>query len=415
MPRSFIPQKTNIFFTSHDTRFSFPTRERKNPFSLGSSMLSPVIPHPKSAADIISPHSPSSTGSPVTAWSKKLGEYIKGDKKNSNLKKRSQTILRNCHDKAEECGHFIFEGNPGEKQWAASLLNFMVSPQHTEVNLSELQGYEKHVIVEIIKEKNHKLFDTILHGNRKNCKAIILYDTDQLSTDALSYIKWMLEKFKGCNKVFFCCSDASKVQSTKPLCTFVQLLEPSNEEILKVLAFIANQEGIHSPHQLANKIANNARNNLTQAIRSFEATWHFKYISSLKEAQVIKTGWEDKIANIARNVIEDQKSICHGLYNIRELQNLLEHNADPGFIFQALKEELKRIPPEQLQPQFDKLYDEYQKNYTTKKYLASAQQEEFGKRQNDPRKNVQQFMRIEAHTTTILNSKFAIDNQPEHP
>lgn len=41
-----------------------------------------------------------------------------------------------------------------------------------------------------------------------------------------------------------------------------------------------------------------------------------------------------------------------------------------------------------------------QKNHATMKYLASAhQQEESGKRQNDPRKNVQQFMRIEGKTS----------------
>ncbi|KAL0397469.1 UNVERIFIED_CONTAM: Replication factor C subunit [Sesamum calycinum] len=342
-----------------------------------------------------------------------------------------QAIVRNWRDKGEECGHLIFEGNPGvgkrtmigaflreafgeDKVQGEALgsihVNLKVSRQHVEVNLSELKGYEKHVIVELIKEKN-QTSDTTLGCNEENCKAIVLHEADKLSTDALSYIKWMLEKFKGCNKVFFCCSDAKKLQEIKPLCTYVQLLEPSIEEILHVLSFIATQEGIQLPHELAYKIANNSKNNLRQAIRSFEATWHFN--TTLTEDQDIKTGWEDKIANIARNVLEEQSP--KQLYNIRgELQTLIEHNVAPEFIFQTLKEELEKILPDQLQPQFDHLYEEYQKNRANKNHCSSAhQQEELGNRQNDQKKNVQQFMRIEEFIARFMSwyKGFAIKNK----
>ncbi|KAL0425500.1 UNVERIFIED_CONTAM: Replication factor C subunit [Sesamum radiatum] len=287
-----------------------------------------------------------------------------------------QAIVRNWRDKGEECGHLIFEGNPGvgkrtmigaflreafgedkvQAREESKKFYLKVSRQHVEVNLSELKGYEKHVIVELIKEKNQ---------------------TSDTTLDAMKRIvKWMLEKFKGCNKVFFCCSDAKKLQEIKPLCTYVQLLEPSIEEILHVLSFIATQEGIQLPHELAYKIANNSKNNLRQAIRSFEATWHFN--------------WRFKPNN-------KNPSASTRLYNIRgELQTLIEHNVAPEFIFQTLKEELEKILPDQLQPQFDHLYEEYQKNRANKNHCSSAhQQEELGNRQNDQKKNVQQFMRIE--------------------
>ncbi|XP_075478924.1 replication factor C subunit 3-like [Primulina tabacum] len=281
------------------------------------------------------------------------------------------------------------------------LVNLKVSPQHIEVNLSELKGYEKHVIAELIQEKNQKLPITTLQHGRENCKAIIINDADKLSTDASSYIKWMLEKFKGCNKVFFCCRDSAKLYPLKPNCTLVQLLEPSNEEILAVLAFIAKQEGIQLPQKLANQMAKNSKNNLRQAIRSFEATCQFNRSSSLKEDQDIKTGWEDKIADIAQNVIEEQSP--KQLYNIRgELQNLIEHNVDPEYLFQNIVEELKKNLPDQLEEQFDNLYNDYQKNQAVKKYLTPQNlQEVEGKRHNDPRKNVQQFMRIEGIKETI--------------
>ncbi|CAA2986674.1 replication factor C subunit 3-like [Olea europaea subsp. europaea] len=179
----------------------------------------------------------------------------------------------------------------------------MVSTQHIEVNLSELKGYEKHIIVELIEENNSES-DKAFQCNQESCKIIILYEADKLSTDAVIYITWVLERYKGCNKVFFCCSDISKLLPVNSLYTIVQLLEPSNGEIAEVLEFIAKQEGIQLPYQLAVKIDNGTKNNLRQAIRSFEATWQFN--SSLKEDQDIKTGWEYKIEKLAKNIIEEQ-------------------------------------------------------------------------------------------------------------
>lgn len=91
------------------------------------------------------------------------------------------------------------------------------------------------IIVEVLKE----FFSTkviLQHPNaRQNdfpffihtYAAIILYEADKLPTEALLYIKWLLERYKGCNKLFFCCSDASKIQPLTSLCTLVQLLPPS--------------------------------------------------------------------------------------------------------------------------------------------------------------------------------------------
>ncbi|XP_065628178.1 uncharacterized protein LOC136066960 isoform X4 [Quercus suber] len=66
------------------------------------------------------------------------------------------------------CGHVIFEGQPtviwailrdafgpdriqGETEGKIEV-NIKQSPQHIEVNRSELKGYEKHVILELMKE-----------------------------------------------------------------------------------------------------------------------------------------------------------------------------------------------------------------------------------------------------------------------
>ncbi|KAK1364678.1 Replication factor C subunit 3/5 [Heracleum sosnowskyi] len=289
---------------------------------------------------------------------------------------------------SEECSHYIFEGKPGVGKrtmiWAllreafgadkvqsraeckvfglkgeavkSIQVNVKQSSQHVEVNLSELGGYEKHVIVELMQEKSTKLPTNILPCTIANCRAIILYEADKLSADALLYIRWLLERYRGCNKVFFCCNDVSKLHAIKPLCRVVKLLPPSNKEIVEVLKFVAKREGIELSNKLADKFADNSKNNLRQAIRSFEATW--KSNPELMEDQEIMTGWEDAIAQVASDILKEQSP--QQLYAIRgELQRLVDHNVSPTFIFETLIAELKKHLDESLHMQIDNIYKDY--------------------------------------------------------
>ena len=49
-------------------------------------------------------------------------------------------------------------------------VNVTKSSQHVEVNLSELKGYEKHVIVELMEEKSSKLANNVLPCTFADCK-----------------------------------------------------------------------------------------------------------------------------------------------------------------------------------------------------------------------------------------------------
>ncbi|CAK9140452.1 unnamed protein product [Ilex paraguariensis] len=277
----------------------------------------------------------------------------------------------------EECREFVLKG----EAVSSIHVNLKESSKHVEVNLSELKGYEKYVIVELINKTHNMVSDKVLQCNPDNCRAIVLYEADKLSTDALLYIRWLLERYKGCNKLLFCCTDVYKLQPIKS-CTVVQLLPPSNDEIVEVLNFIAKQEGINLPHQIAMKIANNSMNNLRQAIRSFEATWQFN--PSLKEDQEIMTG----------------------LYTIHgKLQNLIEHNVSPDFVFKTLVEELEKHFNEEVHPQIDNVYEEYNSgDYSEKPFaFARSRHEEMCKTGNDPlRKNDHHFMRIEGNPILVI-------------
>ncbi|XP_039121142.1 LOW QUALITY PROTEIN: replication factor C subunit 3-like [Dioscorea cayenensis subsp. rotundata] len=345
--------------------------------------------------------------------------------------------------KTHECSHFIFEGPPGvgkktmvlaflrdafgpkkmkmknelkrielkgEHADAGSIdLNVRRSSQHIEVNLSESRGYEQHVIMTLINEF-HIPSEQAVQCDQTNCKAIVLHEADKISNDAQHYVRWLMDKYKGCNKLFFCCSDASKLQPPiKHLCKIINLKPPSDKEIVEVLEFIADQEGVGLTRHLAERIAENSKHNLRQAIRSFEASW--KSYFQLGEAHEILTGWEADIANIAKNIIEEQSP--KQLYIIRgKLKNLIEHDVSPAFIFNTLVSELKQHVDEHFQLKVDALYQEYNiwdKNgriLNEEKTVGFTREsnEESGKRLHDRKKNVQHFMRIEEFSAKFMSS-----------
>uniref|UniRef100_A0A3N7FZE9 AAA+ ATPase domain-containing protein n=2 Tax=Populus trichocarpa TaxID=3694 RepID=A0A3N7FZE9_POPTR len=312
----------------------------------------------------------------------------------------------------EECKSFNLKG----EQIGSIQVRVKVSSQHVEVNLSDLKGYEKQVIVELIKETHNNHNKRIISNNPINpksrlddCRAIILYEADMLSTDALLYIKWVLERYKGFSKFFFCCNDVSRLQPIRSLCTVVQLLPPSKREVVQVLEFIAEQEAIELPYPLAEKIADKSKNNLRQAIRSFEASWHGSY--PFTEDQEILTGWEDDIANIAKDMVEEQSP--KQLYIIRgKLQNLIEHDVSPDFFFESLLGELKKHLDEPFQLQLDGLHKDYNRNDGNMLEISEneliflrSRHEEAGKRLHDPaRKNADHlFVRIEEFIAKFMS------------
>ncbi|XVF55933.1 hypothetical protein PTKIN_Ptkin06aG0075500 [Pterospermum kingtungense] len=341
------------------------------------------------------------------------------------------TRLLALEEKYRGCGHVIFEGPPGVGKktmiWAMLRdafgpdrvqareeckafdlkgesrgrieVNVKESSKHVEINLSDLKGYEKHVIAELMKETQTKTSKSnkALSSYSENCRVIVLCEADSLSTDVLLYIKWLLERYKGDYRVFFCCCDVSKLEPIRSLCTLFQLLPPSKEEIVEVLEFIAKQEGIYLPHKLAEKVANNSKNNLRQAIRSFEACCHSSY--PFKEDQVILTGWEEHIAEIAKNMVEERSP--KQLYIIRgKLQILIEHDVPPDFIFMSLVGELKKHLHQNLHPEVDSLYDEYNGSHEG----MIERENQMGSKVVDPVKNNKRiFFRIEEFVARFMS------------
>ncbi|KAL8119420.1 hypothetical protein AgCh_016805 [Apium graveolens] len=188
---------------------------------------------------------------------------------------------------------------------------------------------------------------------------------------------------------------ADKVQSRKECKEF-------GLKIMEVLKFVAKQEGIELSDKLAEKFADNSKNNLRQALRSFEATWRSN--PELLEDQEIMTGWEDAIAKVASDILKEQSP--QQLYAIRgKLQSLVEHNVSPTFIFQTLIGELKRHLEESLQMQIDKLYKDYNgDDYGNHRFgFPPNETKGLADKHNDFRRTVQQFMKIEEFIAKFMS------------
>ncbi|XP_026377679.1 replication factor C subunit 3-like [Papaver somniferum] len=245
--------------------------------------------------------------------------------------------------------------------------------------------------------------------------AIIIHEADKLSRDAQLYIKWLMERNnQGCTKVFFCCSETSRLQHLRSISTVIQLFPPSNKEIVEVLKFIAEKECIQLQTQLAERIAENSKHNLRQAIRSFEATWHF--YNEFTEDQVLLTGWEEDVANIAEKIIEEQSP--RQLYIIRgKFQNLIDHNVSPDFIFTSLVGELKKRLSKEFHSKIDAFFLEYKMDIggvldgeKSLILLHSRYKESKGKGNIDLGKDVQHFMMIEEFTAKFMSYYKAYTN-----
>ncbi|KAK9274993.1 hypothetical protein L1049_022250 [Liquidambar formosana] len=184
-------------------------------------------------------------------------------------------------------------------------INVRMSCHHIEVDVTQ----EKEcAIIELMKETHRNMLNQKnLQMKHTNHRAIVLYEAEKPSKKAQRYIRSLSESYSSHNKVILCCSDISRVRHVQSLCTVIQLFWPSDMEIVEVLEFIARKEDIQFPCQLAKTIAVRSRNSLQQAIRSFEASWQSNHPFNENEV-IIMTGWEEELAEIAKDMIEEQSS-----------------------------------------------------------------------------------------------------------
>lgn len=232
-----------------------------------------------------------------------------------------------------------------------------------------------------------------------------MYEAEKLSLESVLYIKWLVEKYKGCNKLFFCCSDESRLQPIQSYCTTVRLSSPSTQQIVKILEYIVQEEGIKLSHESIKSIVLRSKNNLRQAIRSLEATYRNK--NALNDDDLVLTGWEDDILNIARNIITEQSP--RQLYAIRKkLQSLMIHDVPPDFIYKSLVANLTSLVDDSLCSGVTKLGKDYTKGGEIKfegvKHYAQNKQGGSDEKNNKlTKKNAMNYLKVEEFIAKFMS------------
>jgi len=171
------------------------------------------------------------------------------------------------------------------------------------------------------------------------------------------------------------------------------------------LEYIVQEEGIKLSRESIKKIILRSKNNLRQAIRSLEATYRHKNV--LNDDDLILTGWEYDILNIAKNIISEQSP--RQLYAIRrKLQSLMIHDVPPDFIYKSLVADLTSLVDDSLCSEVAKLDKEYTKGYdikfeSVKHYAENKQGGSDEKNIEQTKKNAMNYLKVEEFIAKFMS------------
>lgn len=126
--------------------------------------------------------------------------------------------------------------------------------------------------------------------------------------------------------------------------------------------------------------------------------------------QLILTGWEEEIHNVAKKIMEEPSP--KQLYLIRgKIRKMIEHNVSPYFIFCHLVTELKRDRDEDFQNSIDELASELNEKEQYKEYKSKDTAlvtrpiniEGFAVEGRDQGEAIQCFIKIEEFTVRFMS------------
>ncbi|KAL2346023.1 hypothetical protein Fmac_000023 [Flemingia macrophylla] len=139
---------------------------------------------------------------------------------------------------------------------------------------------------------------------------------------------------------------------------------------------------------------------------------------AIKDDDLILTGWEEDILNIAKEITQEQSP--RQLYLIRgKLQSLMIHDVPPDFIYKILVAELTNLADESLRAGIAQLDKEFNRageiKFETMKQWGQArkQPESVGKNSDSIKKNELTYSKVEGTFSTLHISMHYITN-PVH-
>ncbi|KAL9431382.1 hypothetical protein AB3S75_026545 [Citrus x aurantiifolia] len=223
-------------------------------------------------------------------------------------------------------------------------LTTLSSANHVELSPSDAGFQDRYVVQEVIKEmaKNRPI-DT---KGKRGFKVLVLNEVDKLSREAQHSLRRTMEKYSASCRLILCCNSSSKVtEAIRSRCLNIRINLPTEEQIVKVLEFIAKKEGLQLPSGFATRLAEKSNRSLRRAILSFETCRVQQY--PFKDNQPIPAmDWEEFVFEIASDIMQEQSP--KRLFQVRgKLYELLLNCVPPVVVLKRLLYELlKRLDAE---------------------------------------------------------------------
>ncbi|GMH29095.1 hypothetical protein Nepgr_030938 [Nepenthes gracilis] len=218
-------------------------------------------------------------------------------------------------------------------------LTTLSSTHHVELNPSDAGFQDRYVVQEIIKEMARNR--PIDMKGRKGFKVLVLNEVDKLSKEAQHSLRRTMEKYSASCRLILCSNSSSKVtDAVRSRCLNVRINAPTEEQIAKVLEFIAKKEGLQVPPGFYDRVAAKSNRSLRRAILLFETCRVQQY--PFTNNQVIPPmDWEEYISEIASDIMSEQSP--KRLFQVRgKLYELLSNCIPPEIVLKRLLSDLLR-------------------------------------------------------------------------
>ena len=153
------------------------------------------------------------------------------------------------------------------------------SNYHIEVNPSDNENHDRHIVQKVIKETASTGTITQLEKSKKPFKVIVLHDIDLLSKDAQAGLRRTMEKYmKSCRLIMSCSALTKVINPIRSRCLCIRVAAPTVEEIKNSLVKIQLMENIEISEKVIFSIAENSERNLRKAINNFQlSTSYYLY------------------------------------------------------------------------------------------------------------------------------------------
>ncbi|KAI3437047.1 AAA domain-containing protein [Psidium guajava] len=211
-------------------------------------------------------------------------------------------------------------------------LTTLSSTHHVEMNPSDAGFQDRYIVQEIIKEmaKNRPI-DT---KGKKGFKVLVLNEVDKLSREAQHSLRRTMEKYSASCRLILCCNSSSKVtEAIRSRCLNIRINAPGEDQIVKVLEFIAKKEGLQLPAGFAARIAGKSNRSLRRAILSLETCRVQQYPFTINQA-IPPMDWEEYVSEIVSDIMKEQSP--KRLFQVRgKLYELLINCIPPVIILKV--------------------------------------------------------------------------------